>query len=151
MPDSLQPHGLKHTRLPCPSTTPRACSNSCPSSQWCHLTISSSQPPPLLLPPSVFPNIRVFSNNSVLHIRWPKFWSFNISPCTEYSGLISLGLTGLILLSKGLSRVFFKPQFKTSILWHSVFFMVQLSHPYVTTGKTIALTRQTFVSKVYLC
>ena len=103
---------------------------------------------PLLVLLSIFPGIRVFSNESVLHIRWPKFWSFNISPCNEYSGLISLGLTGLILLSKGLSRVFFKPQFKTSILWHSVFFMVQLSHPYVTTGKTIALTRQTFVSKV---
>ena len=116
MPDSLQPHGLKHTRLPCPSTTPRACSNSCPSSQWCHLTISSSQPHPLLLPPSVFPNIRVFSNNSVLHIRWPKFWSFSfsISPSHEYSGLISFRIDWFDLLAvQGTLKSLLQHQFKS--------------------------------------
>ena len=72
--DSLGPNGLQHARLPCPSPTPGAYSNSCPLSQWCHPTISSSRP--LLLLPSIFPSIRVFSNESVLHIRWPKYWSF---------------------------------------------------------------------------
>ena len=109
--------------------------------------------PPLLFPPSVFPSIGVFSSESVLHIRWPKYWnfSFSISPSNEYSGLISFRMTGLIsLLSKGLSRVFSnttvqKHQF---FVWHSAFFIVQLSHPYMTTGKTIALTTWTFVDKV---
>ena len=88
--DSLQPHGLQHARLPCPSPTPRACSNSCPSSRWCHPTISSSVVPLLLLL-SIFLSIRVFSYESVLHIRWPNYWSFSFSICTsnEYSGLIS--------------------------------------------------------------
>ena len=85
---SLLPHGLQHTRLPCPAPTPRACSNSCPLSQWYHPTILSCLP---LLLPSIFPSIRVFSNESVLRIRWPKYWSFNFSfsPFGEYSGLIS--------------------------------------------------------------
>ena len=85
----LRAHGLQHARLPCPSLSPTACSNSCPSSRWCHPTISSCLL--LLLPPSVFLGIRVFSNESVLHIRWPKDWSFsfNISPSNEHSGLIS--------------------------------------------------------------
>ena len=89
MSNSLWPHGLQHTRLPYPSPTPGACSNSCPSSWWCHPTISSCYP--LLLLPSVLPSIRVFSNESVLHIRWPKYcsFSFSISPSNEYSGLIS--------------------------------------------------------------
>ena len=84
-----RPHGLQHARLPCPLPTPRACSNSCPSNWWCHPTISSSVP--LLFLPSIFPSIRVFSSESVLRIRWPKYWnfSFNISPSNEYSGLIS--------------------------------------------------------------
>ena len=89
--------------------SPWVCSNTCPLSQWCHSTISSSVTAPLLLLLSVFPSIRVFSSDSTLHIRWPKYWSFSfsISPPNEYSGLISLGLTGLIcFLSKGLSRVF---------------------------------------------
>ena len=87
---SLQSHGLQHVRLPCPSPTPGACSNLCALSWWCHPTISSCHP--LLLPPSVFPSIRVFSNESVLGIRWPKYWSFSfsISPSNEYSELISL-------------------------------------------------------------
>ena len=92
--DSLQPHGLQHARLPCPSPTPRACSNPCPLNRWCYPTISSSSQEkgrPLLFLPSVFPSIRVFSSESVLCIRWPKYWcfSFNISPSNEYSGLIS--------------------------------------------------------------
>ena len=88
--DSLRPHGPQHTRPPCPSPTPRVCSNSCPFSWWCHPTISSSVVP-LLLPPSIFPSIRVFSNESVLRIRWLKYWSFSfiISPSNEYSGLTS--------------------------------------------------------------
>ena len=84
MPDSLWPHELQHTKLPCPSSTPRACSNSCPSSQWWHPTVSSSVTPS---PIFIFRSIWVFSNESVLHIRWPKYWS--ISPSNEYSGLIS--------------------------------------------------------------
>ena len=89
MSDSLGPNGLQHARLPCSSPTPRACSNSCPSSQWCYPTNSSCHP--LLLLPSVLPSIRVFSNESDLRIRWSKYWSFSfsVSPSSEYSGLIS--------------------------------------------------------------
>ena len=100
-------HGLQHTRLPCPSPIPGACSISCPSSQWCHPTISSSVIPFSCLQP--FPSIRVYPNESVLCIRWPKYWSFsfNISPSNEYSGLISLRINSLISSkSKGLLRVF---------------------------------------------
>ena len=107
---------------------------------------------PLLLPPSIFSSITVFSNESSLCIRWPKYWSFSfsVSPSNEYSGCFPLGLTGLIsLLSKGLSRVFSSITIqKASILWCSAFFMVQLSHLYMTTGKTTALTTWTFVDKV---
>ena len=107
---------------------------------------------PLLLPPSVFPSIRVFSNESVLHIRWPKYWSFSfsISPSNEYSGLISFRMDWLDLLAvQGtLKSLLQHHSSKASILRHSAFFIVQLSHPYMTTGKTIALTRQTFVGKV---
>jgi len=103
MSDSLQPCGLQHARLPCPSLSPRVCSNSGPLNQWCHPTISSSVVSFLLLP-SIFPSIRVFSNESPLCIRWPKYWSFSLSinPSNEYSGLIDL----ILLLSKGVSRVF---------------------------------------------
>ena len=92
---------------------------------------------PLLLLPSIFPSIRVFSNESALCIRWPKYWSFSfsISPCNEYSGLIFLRTTDLILLSKGLSSLLQYHNLKASILWHSAFFMVQLSHLRMTTGK----------------
>ena len=107
---------------------------------------------PLLILPSIFPSIRVFSNESVLHIRWPKYWSFNfsISPSNEYSGLISFIINQLDLLAvQGtLKSLLQHHSSKASILQHSAFFMVQLSHPYLTTGKTIALTRWTFVSKV---
>ena len=107
---------------------------------------------PLLLLPSVFPSIRVFSNESVLHIRWPKYWSFSfcISLSNEYSGLISSRIDWLDLLAvQGtLKSLVQHHSSKASILWCSAFFTVQLSHPYMTTGKTMALTRWTFVSKV---
>ena len=107
---------------------------------------------PLLLPPSIFPSIRVFSNESVLLIRWAKYWSFslNISPSNEYSGLNSFRMDWLDLLEvqRTLKSLLQHHSLKVSILWHSAFFIVQLSHPYMTTGKTIALTRRTFVSKV---
>ena len=107
---------------------------------------------PLLLLPSIFPSIRVFSNESVLHIRWPKYWgfSFRISPSSEYSGLIFFRMDWLDLLAvQGtLKSLLQHHSSKASILQHSAFFIVQLSHPYMTTGKTIALTRQTFVGKV---
>ena len=107
---------------------------------------------PLLLLPSVFPRIRVFSNESVLHIRWPKYWSFSfsISPSNEYSGLISFRIDWFDLLAvQGILKSLLQHySSKASILQHSAFFIVQLSHPYMTTGKTIALTLQTFVGKV---
>ena len=139
----------QHSRLPCPSPTPGAYSNSFPSSQWCHPTNSSSIIP-LLLPPSIFPSNRVFSNESVLCIRWLKYWSFSISPSNEYSGLISFRMDWLDLLAvQGtLKSLLQHHSSKSSILWPLAFFIVQLSHPYMTTGKTIALTRWTFVGKV---
>ena len=107
---------------------------------------------PLLLPPSIFASIRVFSSESVLHIRWPKYWSFSfsISPSSEYSGLISFRIDWLDLLAvQGtLKSLLQHHRSKASILWRSTFFTVQLSHPYMTTGKTIALTRRIFVGKV---
>ena len=107
---------------------------------------------PLLLPPSIFPSIRVFSNKSVLHIRWPKYWSFsfNIRPSNEHLGLISFRMDWLDLLAvQGtLKSLLQHHSSKASILWCSAFFIVQLSHPYMTSGETIALTRWTFVGKV---
>src|SRR5574341_1256577 len=107
---------------------------------------------PILLLPSIFPSIRVFSSESVLCIRWPKYWSFSftICPSNEYSGLISfrIDLCDLIADQWPLKSLLQHRSTKASILWCSAFFMVQLSHPYMTTGKTIALTRWTFVSKV---
>ena len=107
---------------------------------------------PLLRLPSIFPSIRVFSNESVLHIRWPKYWSFsfNISHSNEHPGLISFRMDWLDLLAvQGtLKSLLQHHSSKASILWHSAFFTVQLSHPYMITGKTIALTRQTFVGKI---
>ena len=107
---------------------------------------------PLLLPPSIFPNIRVFSNELVLHIRWPKDWSFSfsISPSNEYSGLISFRIDRLDLLAVHgtLKSLLQHHSSKASVLRSSAFFIVQLSHPYMTPGKTIALTRRTFVGKV---
>ena len=107
---------------------------------------------PLLLLPSIFPSIRVFSNESILHIRWPKYWSFSfsISPSNEYSGLIffRMDLFDLLAVQGTVKSLLQHPSSKSSILQHSAFFIVQLSHPYMTTGKTIALTSWTFVGKV---
>ena len=137
-------HGLQYARLPCPSPIPGAYSNSCPSCQWCHPTISSSVIL-LLLPPSVFPSIRLFSNELLLHIRWPKYWSFSFSmrPSNEYSGLISFRMDWLDLFAvqetfKSLLQHYSS---KALILQCSAFFIVQPSQPYMTTGKTIALTQ----------
>ena len=146
MSDSLRPNGLKHTRLPCPSSTPGVYSNSCPLSQWWQPTISSSVPLfSLLSPPSIFPSITVFPNESVLHIGWWKYWSFSfsISPSNDYSGLISfrIDLLDLLAVQGTLKSLLQHHSSKASILWCSAFFMVQLSHPYMTTGKTITLTR----------
>ena len=107
---------------------------------------------PLLLLTLLFPSIRVFSNESVFHIRWPKDWSFNfiISPSSEYSGLISfrkMDWLDLLAVQGTLKSLLQHYTSKASILWHSAFFIVQLSHPYMTPGKTIALTRRTFVGK----
>ena len=150
MSDSLQPHELQYARPPCPWPTPRVHSNSRPSSQWCHPAISSSHP--LLLLPPIPPSIRIFSNESTLCIRWPKYWSFSfsISPSKEHPGLISFRMDWLDLLAgQGtLKSLLQHHTSKASILRCSAFFTVQLSHPYMTTGKTIALTRWTFVGKV---
>ena len=109
----------------------------------------------LILPPSIFPSIRVFSNESVLHIRWPKYWSFSfsISPSSEHSGLISSRIDWLDFLAvQGtLKSLLQHHRSKASVLQHSAFLIVQLSYSYMTTGKTIALTRQTFVGKISLC
>ena len=150
MSDSLRPHGLQYARLPCPSPTSRAFSNSCPLSQWCHPTILSS-----VIPFSsclqFFPAQDLF-HESVLHIRWPKYWSFSfsISPSKEYWGLISLRMDWFDLLEvQGtLKSLLQHHSSKASILQRLAFFMVQLSHSYMTIGKIIALTRQNFVSKV---
>ena len=141
--NSLRRHGLQHGRLPCPTPILGACSNSCPLSQWSHPTISSCRP--LLLLSSIFPSIRVFSNESALCIKWPKYWSFSfsISPSNEYSGLLSFRKDWLHLLAvQGTLKSHLQHHSaKASILWCSAFFTVQLSNPHMTTGKTIALTR----------
>ena len=149
MSDSLQSHGLQHARPPCPSPTPRACSNSCPLSRWCHPTISSSV---IRFSSCIqsFPASESFPM-SVLHIRWPKYWSFSlsISPSSEYSGLISFRMNWFDLAVPGtLKSLHQHNSSKAPILRRLAFFIVQLSHPYMATGKTIALTRQIFVRKV---
>ena len=107
---------------------------------------------PLLLLPSIFPSISIFSNESALCIRWPKYWSFSfsISPSIEYSGLISFRVDwfDFLAIQRTLKSLLQHQSWKASILWCSAFFLVQLSHPYMTTGKTIALTRWTFIGKV---
>ena len=151
MSDSLRPQGLQHARLPCPSVftrslvQPMSIPSVMPSN---HLILCR----PLLLLPSIFPSYKVFSNESVLCIRWPKYWSFsfNTSPSNEHPRLISFGMDWLDLLAvQGtLKNLLQHHSSKASILLHSAFFIVQLSHPYMTTGKTIALTRWTLVGKV---
>ena len=142
--DSLWPQELQHARLPWTSPSPRMCLNSRPLSWWCYLTISTSAALIFLLS-SIVSRIRVFTNESVLCIRWPKYWSFsfNISPYSEFSGLISFRIHWLDFLAvqgtlKGLLQ---HHSSKASVLRPSAFFTVQLSHQYMTTGKTIALTR----------
>ena len=150
MSDSLRPHGLQHARLPCPSPTLGAYSNSCPrvddGIQPTH-PLSSPSPPTFNLSQH-----RVFSKKSVLRIRWPKYWSFSfsISPSNEYSGLISFRIDRLDFLAvQGILKSLLQHHSsKASILQCSAFFMVQLSHPYMTTGKTIALIRWAFFGKV---
>ena len=151
MSDSLRPHGLQHAH------TSLSITNS--QSLLRLMSIESVRPSnhlilccPLFLLPSIFPSIRVFSNESALCIRWPKYWSchLNFSPFNEHPGLISFRKDRLDLLAvQGtLKSLLQHHSSKASILWHSAFFIVQLSHLYMTTGKTIALTRWTFVGKV---
>ena len=147
--NSLRPHGLQHTRPPCLSPIPSflklmSIKSVMPSN---HLNLCH----PLLLPPSIFPSIRVFPKESVLHIMWPKYWNFrfSISPSNEYSGPISFRMEWLDLLAvqRTLKSLLQHHSSNASVLWCSAFFIVQLSHPYMTTGETIALTRWTFVGK----
>ena len=150
MSNSLWSHGLQHDKLPCPSPSPGICSNSCPLCRWWHPTISSS----------VFPFsscLQSFPASQSFLMSWlfasgPKYWSFSfsISPSNEFSGLISFRIDWLDLLAvQGTFKSLLQNHSsKASILWHSGFFMVQLSHPYMTTGKTIALTIHIFVGKV---
>ena len=150
MSDSLRPHELQHARPPCPSPTPGVHSDSSiesvmPSS---HLIVCC----PLLLLPPIPPSIRVFSNESTLHMRWSKYWSFSFSiiPSNEHPGVISFRMDWLdVLAVQGtLKSLLQHHSSNASILWRSAFFTVQLSHLYMTTGKTIALTRWTFVGNV---
>ena len=151
MSHSLQPHGLQHVRPPCPSPTPEVYSNSCSLSRWCHPTTSSS-----VIPFSShlqsFPESESFQMSQLFTSGGHKSWtfSFNISPSYEYSGLISFKIDWLDLLAvqETLKSLFQHHSSKASILWCSAFFIVQLSHLYMTTGKTIALTRRTFLGKV---
>ena len=150
MPDSLQPHGMQHARLPCPSLSPKSLvkcmsiESMMPSSHlfFCCL---------LLLLPAIFSRIRVFSNWLALCIRWPKYWSFSfsISPSDEYSGLISFRIYWFdTLKSKGPWRVFSSTTVQTHQFLGTQLSLWSNSHPYMTTGKTIALTRWTFVNNV---
>ena len=138
MSNSLQPHGLQHARLPCPSLSPGARSNSCPLSQWCHPTISSCHPLPVL--PSIFPSIRVFSNELALRIRWPKYWnfSFNIDPYNEYSGFISFRIDCWSFCPRISQESFPAPQFKS--INFLVLSLSLWSNSHLTPGKTTALT-----------
>ena len=149
MSNPLQPHGLQHSRSPSLSPTPGVYSNSCPLSLMPsnHLILCH----PLLLLPSIFPSIRVFSNESVPRIRSPKYWSFSfsISSSNEYTELFSfrIDLLDLFVVQETLKSLLQHHSSKASILMHSAFFIVQLSHPFMTTGKTIALTRRSFLVK----
>ena len=149
MSDSLRPHGLQHVRLPCPYLSPRVCSNSCPLSQWCHPTISSSVIPfssRLQSYPASgsFPMSQFFTSGSQSIGASDSV----ISPANDYAGLISFRMDCLDFLAvQGTLKSSTKHSSKASTLQCSAFFIVQLSHPYMTTGKTIALTRQTFLTK----
>ena len=130
--DSLQPHGLQCSRLPCPSLSPRVCSGSCPLSRWCcpnHLILYC----PLLLLPSIFHSIRVFSKESALHIRRPMYWSFSNNPSNEYSGWISFRIDWFDCrtVQGTLKSLLQHHDLKASVLWHSAFFVVRVSHLHV--------------------
>ena len=151
MSNSLQSHGLQHARPPCPSTTQLMSSLKL-------MSIESVMPSnhlifyrPLLLLPSIFPSIRLFSNELALHIRWPNYWSFSFSNShsNEYSGLISFSMDWLDLfdVEGTLKSLLQHHSSKTLVFWCSAFFIVQLSHPHTTTGKTIAFARWIFVGK----
>ena len=141
--DSLWPCGLQHACLPCPSPSPRACSNSCPLNRWCHPSISSS-----VIPFSSC--LQSFPVSGSFPMRQPEYCSFNIRPFNEYPGLISFTIDWLDLLAvQGtLKSLLQDHSSKASILWCSAFFMVQLSHLYMTAGKAIALTMWPFIGKV---
>ena len=147
--DSLQPHGPQHTRPPCPSSTPGVHSNSCPSSWWCHPAISSSVVPFSSLLQS-FPASGSFQMRQFFESGGQRSFSFSINPSNKYSGLISFRMDWLdLLVVQGtLKSLLQHHSSKASVLQCSAFFKVQLSHPYMTIGKTVALTRQTFVGKV---
>ena len=149
--DSLWPHGLQRARPPCPSPTPKLYSNSCPLTRWCHPAISSSLVPFYSCLQSS-PASGSFQISQLFTIRWPKYWSFSfrIRPSNEHPGLISFRMDWLDLLAvQGtLNSLLQHHSSKASILRHSAFFIVQLSHPCMTTGKTKTLTRRTFVGKV---
>ena len=151
MSNSWRPHVSQHARPPCLSPPPKDNSKSCPSSRWCHPAISSYVVLFFLLP-LIPPSMRVFSNESTLRMRWPKYWSFSSSiiPSKEHLGLISFRMDWLDLLAvQGtLKSLLQHHSSKASVLRRSAFFTAQLSHPYMTTGKAIALTRRTFVAKV---
>ena len=149
MSDSLRPHGLQHARLPCPSPTPA------PTQTQVHQVgdaIQPSRPLSSLSPAFNLSQHQGLSNESVLHIRWPEYWSFSfsISPSNEHLGLISFrrGWLDLLAVQGVLRSLLQHHSSEASILWHPAFFVVRLSHLYVTTGKTIALTKRTFVGKV---
>ena len=141
MSDFSGPHGLQHARLPCPSLSPRVCSNSCPSSWWCHPTISPSVVPFSSCLQS-FPGS--FSHELTLHIRWPKYWSFSfsISPSNDYSGLISFRIDwcNLLAVQGALKSLLQCHSSKASVLQCSAFFMVQLSVPYMTTKNCLLIS-----------
>ena len=150
MSDSLWPHGLQHARPPCPSPTPRAYSNSCPSSQWCHPTISFPVVPFSFCLQSFsasesFPVSQLFNLGGQI---WS--FSFSVSPSNEYSGLTTYRIDWFDLfdVQGTLESLLKHHNLKASVLWHSTFFMVQLSHPFRTKGKNIALTLWTFVGNV---
>ena len=151
MSHSLWPHGLQYVRPPCPSPMPGVYSNSCPLSWWCHPTISFSVVPFSSCLQS-FQVLGSFQMSQIFCIRWPKYWrfSFNISPSNEYPGLISfrMGWLDLLAVQGTLKSLLQHHSAKASILQCSTFFVVQFSHPYMAIGKTIALTRWTFIGKV---
>ena len=147
--DSLQPNELQHARPPCPSPTPRVHPNPCPLSRWCHPTISSFVVP--FSCPQTFPASGYFQMSQLFNVKWPKCWnfSFNISPTNEHPGLIfRMDWLDLLAVQGILKSLLQHHSSKALILRCSAFFIIQFSHPYMTTGTNIALTRWTFVGKV---